>query len=444
MIDAADCVWLDDSRGAQNGDGTSVVARSPIAVVEQLDDDHAILTVNGETRASAPCAWKLLTEFNKKLPRLSSPSFYGPGWYGYIGFEFAGRFESLPRRTFHDGALPHLRLALFDEVIVLDHAEQRATIYHSPQLREVLDIPAREPLFDHWHYACESRAQDSDAPIEMSVRSSDARGPHVARVTRALEYIAAGDIYQVNLAHRLDLETNADPLTVHQKIRAANPAQYAAYLSSTHGAISSASPELFLRATDDRVITRPIKGTRPRSGVSHFDAIRLRELLDSPKERAELAMIIDLHRNDIGRVCQPGSVRVVDDRCVEAHPSVFHTVAEIAGTLRDDVTHFDLIRAAFPAGSISGVPKIRALQIIHELETAPRGVYTGAIGYIGLNRCSCLNVAIRTVQFDASGPHLHVGGGIVADSDPDAEFDETLAKAAGILRAADATTPIPR
>ncbi len=204
--------------------------------------------------------------------------------------------------------------------------------------------------------------------------------------------------------------------------------------TNTAGAVASFSPELFLQLRGAEVLTRPIKGTRPRTGDAARDERLRRELLASGKEAAELAMIVDLHRNDLGRVCRYGSVQVVRPRRVEAHPSVFHTVADIRGELAAGCDGIDLLAACFPAGSISGVPKIRALEIIGELEPAARGVYTGAIGVLGLDGQMTFNVAIRTVQMCGPQALLYVGGGIVADSDPAAEYEETLAKAAGILR----------
>ncbi len=268
---------------------------------------------------------------------------------------------------------------------------------------------------------------------ERSLRYEMSRDAYERMIGRALEYIAAGDVYQVNLAQRLRLEGIGDAWALHAAVRRSNPAPYAALLSWDGGAVASFSPELFLQVRGGRVLTRPIKGTRPRTGHGAEDEAWRRELLGSAKEAAELAMIIDLHRNDLGRVCEYGSVRVVHPRRVEAHPTVFHTVADVEGRLRPECDGLDLLRACFPAGSVTGVPKIRALEIIDELEPAARGVYTGAIGVLGLDGQMTFNVAIRTLQMRGEAATLYVGGGIVADSEPAAEYEETLAKARGIL-----------
>ncbi|MCK4602830.1 MAG: anthranilate synthase component I family protein, partial [Phycisphaerae bacterium] len=202
-----------------------------------------------------------------------------------------------------------------------------------------------------------------------------------------------------------------------------------------HCAVVSSSPELFLRLRGDRVITRPIKGTRPRVGSPEADEAAKADLLASPKDNAELAMIIDLLRNDLGRVCSFGSVRVTEPCRLETHPTVFHLVGTVEGRLRDGVGPAELLRATFPGGSITGAPKIRAMEIIDELEPSARGVYTGCIGHVGADGACEWNIAIRTIVCDGGEAYVQVGGGIVADSSPDGEYDETLDKARAMLEA---------
>jgi anthranilate/para-aminobenzoate synthase component I len=251
-----------------------------------------------------------------------------------------------------------------------------------------------------------------------------------------MEYIAAGDIYQVNLTQRFTVRTPLTPLEIHLRLREANASDFAALLIWDERAVICASPELFLSATaDGAVLTRPIKGTHARAGGAAADAAAGAALLASAKDRAELNMIIDLLRNDLGRVCAFGSVRVVAEADVEVHPTVLHLVGTVAGQLRPEITRSKLLEATLPGGSITGCPKIRAMQIIRELEDTPRGAYCGAIGYLGLDGGLGLNVAIRTMQYDRGTLHLHAGGAITADSDPNAEYAETLAKAEGMFRA---------
>lgn len=415
----------------------SLICRDPIAVLEQFDRSPAKLVVDGNVIARDANGWDLWRSARKRLPSCP-PATWGvsPGWVGYIGFEMARLLERLPSSHQEDLGLPLLRMALFDRGIVLDHHQHRAFAIAATGIRTALGLPESPPetLADAWKSAvaansCRGRLIPPRLCFEME------RGVYEGMVNRALEYIAAGDIYQVNLAQRLRFDGVANPLEMYGTLRRMNPAPYAAMLRWSNGAIGSVSPELFLRACGRDVLTRPIKGTRPRTRDPVLDAAYRRQLIDSAKDAAELAMIIDLHRNDLGRVCEFGSVRVRQARRVEMHPTVFHTVADICGRLRTDRGGLDLLAACFPAGSISGVPKIRALEIIDELEPVARGAYTGAVGVLGLDGQMTFNVAIRTLQVYDQTATLYVGGGIVADSDPAEEYEETLAKGRGIVEA---------
>jgi anthranilate/para-aminobenzoate synthase component I len=265
----------------------------------------------------------------------------------------------------------------------------------------------------------------------------------LAMVRRAQEYIAAGDIYQVNLSHRIASPWSGDPWAFYEALRHYSPAPNAAFLDLGDRAVLSASPESFLKMSGPAIRTRPIKGTRPRRADPLADERSAFDLLTSAKEVAELVMITDLERNDLGSVCEFGSVTVPELLKLERHEQVFHLVSTVEGRLRAGVDHAAAFRACFPGGSITGAPKKRAREIIAELEPRPRGLYTGALGWFGFNGESQFSIPIRTViiERDDSGPsagaHFHVGSGIVADSSPEAEWQETLDKAAGILLAAE-------
>ncbi len=427
--------WLDSTtdvarypRGGRYG----LICTRPVAVLEQFDGKPAELrTIDGprQTDADGWRLWRRALQAGPQAPRL--PGGLSPGWVGYVGFEMARHLERLPASRREELGLPLMRLALYDRGILLDHRRRRATAVRAPQTRPgPRDRDA--DWIDRWSAAATARGVSASASVR-AVPAHDRAG-HEHAVARALEYIAAGDIYQVNLARRVRLDVTGDPLAAYAAVRRANPAPYAALLRWDDGAVLSLSPELFLSLRGSRVRTRPIKGTRPRTGHRRRDAAARRALLESDKEAAELTMIVDLHRNDLGRVCRYGSVRVEHARRLETHPTVFHTVADVVGRLAPGRDALDLLAACFPAGSISGVPKIRALEVIDELEPVARGVYTGAIGVLGLDGQMTFNVAIRTLQWRGSAATLYVGGGIVADSDPAAEYDETVAKAAGILR----------
>jgi len=295
------------------------------------------------------------------------------------------------------------------------------------------------------------------------VRPNMTRAEYLAKVRRIQEYIAAGDVYQVNLTMRWGVRTDATPEEIYQRLVAINPAPYAALLNMTgwhgqtclpvswdrshgqaelaHGtqknlSIISASPELFLDlSSNGRVTTRPIKGTRPRTGDPRKDAVGRRDLETSEKERAELNMIVDLMRNDLGRVCEFGSVRVLDPGSIEEHPTVFHRVATVEGQLAKGKNWRDLLQATFPGGSITGAPKIRAMQIIKELEPTPRGIYCGCIGWVAPDGSIRLNIAIRTMVQVGDTVFVYAGSGIVADSDPEQEYEETRLKASAMFQA---------
>jgi aminodeoxychorismate synthase component I len=259
---------------------------------------------------------------------------------------------------------------------------------------------------------------------------------YLRMVRRAQEYIAAGDIYQVCLAHRFSTKFAGDPWPLYLKLRETSPAPYAAYLSLRDETILSSSPECFLKMSGRKILTRPIKGTRPRRLDHIEDERESRELRSSPKEIAELIMITDLERNDLGSICEFGSVTAPRLTELESYAHVFHLASTVEGILREEVSHVAAVAACFPGGSISGAPKKRALEIIRELEPTPRGLFTGAIGYFGYNGESQFNIAIRTMIVRNGEAEFHVGAGITADSDPEKEWEETLHKAAGILKAA--------
>lgn len=278
------------------------------------------------------------------------------------------------------------------------------------------------------------------ADPKIDFRPELARGDYEAMVLRAQEYIAAGDIYQVNLAHRFSAPWSGAPgeaLGFYARLRERSPAPYAALLCAPDRFIASSSPELFLQIDGREIVTRPIKGTRARAPDAGADAAAAHELAESAKERAELIMITDLERNDLGQVCEYGSVHVRELLKLERYAQVHHLVSTVAGRLRADVDPIAALRACFPGGSITGAPKKRAREIIAELEPSRRGAYTGVIGWIGFDGRAAFNIAIRTAILDRSGlAHFHAGAGIVADSNPAREWQETMWKAAGLLLAA--------
>jgi len=330
------------------------------------------------------------------------------GYFSYDVFRFLEQYDSL--QAIDDLQLPDCCLMAYDNVLVFDHRTQK----WSGELK------------------C-GTAKIRDCRIGEA-QSGMSRDAYVASVQKALEYIAAGDIYQVNLAQRFSHAFQGSPFALFSALRRVSPSFYGAYLNCGDHVVISSSPELFLRQQGRMIETRPIKGTRPRGRDQQQDRAFKEELIASAKEAAELTMIVDLERNDLGRVCDYGSVEVVDHRYVEELPTLFHTVSTVRGRVREGTGAVDILRATLPGGSISGCPKIRAIEIIDELEPVRRHVYTGAIGFIAGNDLR-LSVAIRTMTVTRGRLYYHVGSGIVADSDPAHEYEETLQKAAGMQKA---------
>ncbi|MDR3405638.1 MAG: aminodeoxychorismate synthase component I [Chthoniobacter sp.] len=315
----------------------------------------------------------------------------------------------------YDGAFC---FGIYEDALIYRHADQRWFEIgdFSSRLRPVTPaLPAGGPRF-----------------LPQMTREEFCR-----RVARAQEYIAAGDIYQVNLAHRFAAAWDGDAFAFYEALRHYSPAPFAAFLELDDRAILSTSPESFLKMSGRAIRTRPIKGTRPRRAEANADALSAYDLRNSAKETAELVMITDLERNDLGAICEYGSVHVKELLKLESYEHVFHLVSTVEGRLREEVDHVAALRACFPGGSITGAPKKRAREIIAELEPEPRGIYTGALGWFGFNGESQFNIVIRTVVVENGCVHFHVGAGIVADSVPEKEWQETLDKAAGILLAAE-------
>jgi para-aminobenzoate synthetase component 1 len=301
--------------------------------------------------------------------------------------------------------------------------------------------PGRESLEERLERLADllRASQNTPPPAAIERAGTDpvanfTRDEYLAAIQRCKDYIAAGDIFQVNLSQRFQATTGLSPHELYRRLRTVNPAPYACFQDLGDGmAVVSSSPELFLRVRGRHVVTRPIKGTRRRGQTDAEDAQLREELLRSAKDDAELTMIIDLERNDLGRVCSYGSVRVTERKALESFPTVHHLVGTVEGTLHGRYDLVDLLKATFPGGSITGAPKIRAMEIIDELEPTKRSLYTGAIGCFGFNGNADLNIAIRTFLMNGRNVYFQVGGGIVADSELEAEYDETIHKARGLF-----------
>lgn len=380
------------------------------------------------------------------------PPFQG-GLAGLFGYDLCHHIERLPRPRRDEFQAPDLSVGFYDWVVALDHIQKRAWIISTglPEIESARQrkrawqrLRAVQRLMTGSHVSApvvqaQSRIVRPEflypLPGYTNVFSNFDQYGYLAATRRVIEYIQSGDCFQVNLAQRLLHRSSLPPLELYRRLRECNPAPFAGYYDFGDFAIASASPERFLRVEDRSVETRPIKGTRPRGRTPEEDYRQRDDLLRSDKDRAENVMIIDLLRNDLGRVCAYGSMQVPAVCRVESYRTVHHLVSEVVGRLRPDMGPIDLLRAAFPGGSVTGAPKVRAMEIIAELEPTARGPYCGSLGYIGFNGNMDTNILIRTFTLGRGWLQFPVGGGIVADSTPEAEYEETLHKAEGLLRA---------
>lgn len=372
------------------------------------------------------------------------PPFAG-GAIGYFGYDLVHWFEALPRQAVDDVGLPDVELACFDAAAVIDHDEHRLWLFFTPFMERFLKEP-RQVLYDEGCQrlaVLEARATHT-GPKDARVNASDvpriyagqSPGEYCRRVRRCLEYIRAGDIYQANLSHRFTVDlAGRSPRSVYAAIRRINPSPFAALLELPDVALVSCSPERLVRVADGAIDTRPLAGTRPRGQSPEEDARLVRELVLNEKERAEHLMLVDLERNDLGRVCRYGTVQVTDFMEVERYSHVSHIVSNVCGHLAPGRDSIDVLQAMFPGGTVTGVPKVRCMQILDELEPVRRGPYTGAIGYLSATGQLDLSIVIRTLIITGEQAYLQVGAGIVADSNPGREYQETLFKAEAFLRA---------
>lgn len=475
--------WLDS--GLERGPTArwSYLAADPVLVLRQRGP-HAEQRRRGETDwtplphdALTAVQQLLRTHATAALPDL--PPFQG-GFAGWLGYEYGKVLEQLPDARHDDLALPDLALALYDVVLAWDHETGAAWAISTgvPETGAARGARAAERLQALRQRLDEAAAMSAGAAVSAPARAVEAPGAATTEaaarratrppaypvvgiehaealglrstfthrgfldaVERVREYIRAGDIFQANLSQRFEAPLREAPWALYRRLRRVNPAAFGAWLDWDDTQLLSASPERFLRLDGGAVETRPIKGTIARGVGPMHDLALGRALLESEKDRAENVMIVDLLRNDLSRVCTPGTVRVPALCALERHPTVHHLVSTVTGTLAPGRDAADLLRATFPGGSITGAPKIRAMEIIAELEPTARGVYCGSIGWFGLDGAMDTSIVIRTFVARDGRLTFSAGGGIVLDSDPAREYDETVHKARGLLRALAAEAP---
>ena len=374
------------------------------------------------------------------------------GAVGYFAYDLCHFIEKLPDTTIDDIEFPEMCFSFYDTVIGFDHLKNKCYLmsvdinpYSSKSTEKRIDQVLRM-ISNRWNIPHEEESRLSGSMIKRKIISNFSKGDYLRAVECAKQYINAGDIYQVNLSQRFHTQIGASPYEIYKRLRTINPAPFSSYLRFDNKYVISSSPERFLslRSTFEstgkhsgnivrNIQTKPIKGTRPRYKDENINAKMKNDLLSSEKDDAELAMIVDLERNDLGRVCKYNTVKVTGKKNLEEHPTVYHLVATIEGELHSRYDSVDLLKATFPGGSITGAPKVRAMQIIDELEPTKRSVYTGAMGYLSFNGNIDFNIAIRTFLVKNDHIYFQVGGGIVADSNPEDEYEETLHKARALI-----------
>ncbi len=455
-------ILLESVRGPYKIARYSFIAFEPYLVLNAKDGEVSITSSSGQ---------KSSTSFRSPLDRLSEliaaypqnavpelPPFQG-GAIGLLSYDFVRYLEDIPRNAVADLDIPDIHFMMADRVVAFDHFEKKTWIIMSPGARQT-ELGYRDTADIDWNSAYDEaeeglraigdRLKDKDVSLQQSGRlhpSASGRrlsvplnyemnkAYYMEMVRKAKEYIAAGDIFQANLSQRISaFVDDVGPWDIYKMLRQINPSPFAAFADFGSYSIVSSSPERLVTVKGRIIETRPIAGTRPRGQSVNEDALMRAELLLNEKERAEHIMLIDLERNDMGRVAEFGSIKADELMITEDYSHVMHIVSNIKGILKNGKTCFDVIRAVFPGGTITGVPKVRCMEIIDELEPVARGPYTGSLGYIGFSGSMDLNIIIRSFVLKDKRAYVQAGAGIVADSDPEIEYYETLKKAEALIK----------
>jgi anthranilate synthase component 1 len=441
-----DCFLLESASGPESIGRFSILGSAPFAVFRSTGKQ---VTVREDGRQQTIAAEDPLDEFGRYLARfrlahLPGLPRFSSGAVGYMAYDVVRFVERLPNCPPDDRGLPDVYFMFFDQVLIFDHwnktikvvssqrvdgrkpeAAYRAAIERIDALVEVLRTPVGTSCDDI----------EPAGAVTLPYESNIARDRYLAGVERAKEYIRAGDIFQVVPSQRLMSRTDVAPFDIYRALRVINPSPYMFYLKMGDLYLVGSSPEVMVRVENRQVTVRPIAGTRRRGENDKEDERLAAELLADPKERAEHIMLVDLGRNDVGRVGKYGTVRADEVMVIEKYSHVMHIVSNVTGELRDDMTALDALKACLPAGTLSGAPKVRAMEIIDELEATKRGPYGGAVGYFDFSGNMDTCIAIRTIVLTGGKAYVQAGGGIVADSVPENEFEETLNKARALLRA---------
>ena len=423
-------VWLDSAAPGVGGSGRyDIVVADPYLTLRTRGGTTQIERRGGSVATSARPPLELLRELLGPIGESAPGLPFAGGAVGYFGYDLGRRFERVPSLAAADIDMPDLAVGLYDWAFIVDHEEQRTWLTgYGRDVRTFAEWPALLARLDG-----PAAPEPPAFRVLASPQANFSRATYGEAFRRVQEHIRRGDCYQVNLTQRFDAPAAGDAWHAYLRLRTINPAPFAAYLDLPYGKIACSSPERFLLVRGASVETKPIKGTRPRSSDEASDRALADELRLSAKDRAENVMIVDLLRNDLGKCCAPGSVRANKLFEVESFASVHQLVSTVVGTLSPGKHALDLLGACFPGGSITGAPKVASMHVIEQVEPQRRGVYCGAIGYVGFDGTMDTNIAIRTLLQSGDRVYTWAGGGIVADSNVDAEYQESLDKAAAML-----------
>ncbi len=447
-IDHGDFSFLFESvEGGEKWGRYSFLGSEPAMVLEARDQEVRLIR-DGKVveRHTGKDPIEFVRDQMSRFKFVSDPALprFAGGAVGYIGYDMVRFFERIPDVPKEDSGFPDMLLMIMADLLIFDNTEKKILIVSNVFLDEG-DDPEEEyrlageridRLIERMNVPCKIVNLSLPREVDLEIPSSNfTRERFHEVVKRAKEYIVAGDIIQVVLSQRFHIKLNNDPFDIYRVLRTVNPSPYMFFLRMGEIRIVGSSPEVLVRLEGDQVEVRPIAGTRPRGRDDAEDQSLMEELLADPKERAEHVMLLDLGRNDVGRVARPGTVKVEEFMIVEKYSHVMHIVSDVVGKLAEGKDAYDVLRACFPAGTVSGAPKIRAMQIIEELEPVKRGPYAGAVGYIGFSGNMDTCITIRTMVVRGEDLYLQAGAGIVADSDPEREYEETVNKAKGMLKA---------
>jgi anthranilate synthase component 1 len=423
----------------------SFLGTAPHVVFQSKNHEIDITYANGRRESFRdPMPLDRLRELMKEytfVPDQALPPFCG-GAVGYVGYDEVRNLENIGNSTIDDLAIPDLYFMITDTLLIFDHVKHRMKILANARVDR--RMPAEEAYeealrrINALHQRLLKPVPRSDQTVSMTditMSSNFSQDAFEDTIEKCKEYIRAGDVFQVVVSQRFHVAINSDPFDVYRALRAVNPSPYMFFLRYDNLAIAGSSPEILVKVTGNQVQIRPIAGTRKRGETRDEDQRLERELLADPKELAEHIMLVDLGRNDCGRVCEYGTVKVDDLMGIERYSHVMHIVSNVVGDLRQGLDAFDVFKASFPAGTVSGAPKIRAMQIIEEVEPVRRGAYAGAVGYFSFNGNLDACITIRTVVMKGEHAYVQAGAGIVADSDPREEFKETINKASAMINA---------